>query len=376
MIGGPVESECTLSQFLAQLPGWGVGAVTVLLVGAALGLFVVRVRRRPPSVLREFSLLVAFGLILGGFCLPLVLVPAASAWRSRLAMTALVSAVTILVYGTGRLLVSGIGAWSRKSEAIRSAKGPLELIAKISCLVVGAMILMDAFHLSITPFLTTLGIGSLAVALALQETLANFFAGLYLAADRPIRIGDYVKLDNGDEGYVESIGWRSTRLRTLPNNTVILPNDRLAKSVITNYDLPSKRTSLLLKVSVSYGEDSRCVERLLVEVATQAVGKIDGLVGDPAPFVRFIPGFGPTALEFTLICQIAHHVDQYLVQHELRHRILERFRQEGIRIPLPESIIHVRHPQRRASEDELDFDGNGSAGRFPAAVQPTGRPVA
>jgi small-conductance mechanosensitive channel len=370
--GGFVDTESALSQFLAKLPGWGVGAVTVLLVSGALGLFVVRVRRRPPSVLRELMLLVTFGLVLGALCLPLVLVPAGSAWRSRLAMTALVSAVTILVYGTGRLFVAGIRAWSQRSEAIRSARGTLELIAKIGCLVVGAMVLMDAFHLSITPFLTTLGIGSLAVALALQETLANFFAGLYLAADRPVRIGDYVKLENGDEGYVESIGWRSTRLRTLPNNTVIIPNDRLAKSVITNYDLPSRPTSLLLKVSVSYGEDSRRVERLLIEVATRAVGKIDGLVGDPAPFVRFIPGFGPTALEFTLICQIAHHVDQYLVQHELRHRILERFREEGIRSPLPESIIHVRQPGRRNLEDATD-PGNGSEGGFPEAGQPVER---
>jgi len=162
---------------------------------------------------------------------------------------------------------------------------------------------------------------------------------------------------------VESIGWRSTRLNTLANNTVILPNDRLAKSVITNYDLPSRRTSLLLKVSVSYGEDSRRVEKLLVEVATQAVGKIDGLVGDPAPFVRFLPGFGAAALEFTLICQIAHHVDQYLVQHELRHRILERFRREGIVIPLPESIIHVRQAHR--TEVAAATGGNGSLGRFP-----------
>jgi small-conductance mechanosensitive channel len=280
-------------------------------------------------------------------------------------MTALVLAVTLLVYGSGRLFVSAIRAWSQKSEAIRSARGTLELIARITCLVVGAMIVMDAFHLSITPFLTTLGIGSLAVALALQETLANFFAGLYLAADRPIRIGDYVKLDNGDEGYVESIGWRSTRLRTLPNNTIILPNDRLAKSVITNFDLPSKRTSVLIRVSASYDEDSRRVERILVEVGAQAVGKIDGLLGDPPPFVRFMPGFGTAALEFTLICQIAHHVDQFLVQHELRHRILERFRQEGIGIPLPESVIHVRQAPAASLESPGGSDGNGSARPVP-----------
>jgi len=364
-----VDTASAFAKFLERLPGWGVGAVGVLLVSASLCLYVVRVRRQAPSVLRESALLVSLALLLSGVCSPLVLVPTASAWRGRLGMTALVLAVTLLVYGTGRLFVAGIRAWSQKSEAIRSARGTLELIARITVLGVGAMIVMDAFHLSITPFLTTLGIGSLAVALALQETLANFFAGLYLAADRPIRIGDYVKLDNGDEGYVESIGWRSTRLRTLPNNTIILPNDRLAKSVITNFDLPSKRTSVLIRVSVSYVEDSRRVERILVEVGTQAVGKIDGLLGDPLPFVRFMPGFGAAALEFTLICQIAHHVDQFLVQHELRHRILERFRQEGIEIPLPESVIHVRQGQGALVESPMGADGNGS-GRPGRAMAP------
>jgi small-conductance mechanosensitive channel len=345
--------EQTLNQFLGRLPGWGVGIAASVLVGAAVLIYLVRVRRQPPSVLRELSFLMMLALLLGGACLPLFLVPAGSPWQARLFRGALVVGAGLLIYGVGRLLVAGIRAWSGRSEAIRSARGPLEVMARLACLIVGAMILMDALHLSITPFLTTLGIGSLAVALALQETLANFFAGLYLAADRPIRLGDFVKLDNGDEGYVDGIGWRSTRLRTLANNTIIIPNDRLAKSVITNYDLPARRTALLLRVSVSYGEDSRRVERILTEVAKAAVGKVDGLVGDPEPFVRFIPGFGPSALEFTLVCQIAHHVDQYLVQHELRHRILERFRRERIEIPVPESVIRIRQEAAR--------NGNGLA---------------
>jgi len=180
------------------------------------------------------------------------------------------------------------------------------------------------------------------VALAFKDTLANFFAGLYILADRPIRLGDYIKLEGGPEGYVESIGWRSTRMRTLLNNIVVIPNSKVSESIITNYFLPERRVSLVLNIGVSYDSDSRRVEKLLVEEATRAVTEVEGLLSDPAPVVRFIPGFGDSALDFTLICQVREFVDQYYVQHELRHRIFERFKKEGIEIPFPQRTVHLR----------------------------------
>ena len=101
--------------------------------------------------------------------------------------------------------------------------------------MIGLLVTLDSLNISITPLLTTLGIGGLAVALAFKDTLANFFAGLYVLADRPIRVGDLVKIEGGPEGYVESIGWRSTRIRTLANNIAILPNSKVSESMITNY---------------------------------------------------------------------------------------------------------------------------------------------
>lgn len=128
----------------------------------------------------------------------------------------------------------------------------------------------------------------------------------------------------------------------LPNNLVVVPNAKLAQSTITNYHLPEPRMSLLIPVSVSYAADPDHVEQVLVEEAAKATAEVPGLLAEPAPFVRFIPGFGDFSLDFTLICPVASFVDQYLVQHELRKRILRRFRAEGIEIPFPIRTVELR----------------------------------
>ncbi len=141
--------------------------------------------------------------------------------------------------------------------------------------------------------------------------------------------------------------WRTSHggqpgLRMLPNKIVVIPNSKLSQSVVTNYYLPEKRMSLLISIGVSYSSDPKKVEAILVEEAKKAVGEIPGLLGDPEPFVRFIPGFGDSSLDFTLICQVQEFVDQYLAQHELRKRIFNRFKKEGIEIPFPHRTVYIR----------------------------------
>jgi small-conductance mechanosensitive channel len=215
-------------------------------------------------------------------------------------------------------------------------------ILKGTILVIGFLIILSVLGISITPLITALGVGGLAVALALQDTLANLFAGIHILVEKSIRIGDFIKLETGQEGYVEDITWRTTRVRMLPNNMVVIPNSKLAQSVVTNYYLPEKRMSLLIPIGVSYSSDPEKVEKILVEEAKEAVGKIPGLLGDPEPFIRFIPGFGDSSLDFTLICQVKEFTDQYLVQHELRKRIFKRFKEEGIEIPFPHRTVYLR----------------------------------
>ena len=215
-------------------------------------------------------------------------------------------------------------------------------ILKGTIFSIGFLITLSFLGISITPLITALGVGGLAVALALQDTLANLFAGIHILMEKSMRIGDFIKLESGQEGYVDDITWRTTRIRMLPNNMVVIPNSKLSQSIITNYYLPEKRMSLLIPIGVSYSSDPEEVERILVEEAKKAVGEVPGLLGEPEPFVRFIPGFGESSLDFTLICQVQEFVDQYSVQHELRKRIFKRFKEEGVEIPFPHRTVYFR----------------------------------
>jgi small-conductance mechanosensitive channel len=215
-------------------------------------------------------------------------------------------------------------------------------IMKAVIYVIGILIILTVLGISITPLLTALGVGGLAVALALQDTLANLFAGMHILVEKSIRVGDFIRLETGQEGFVDDITWRTTRVRMLPNNMVVIPNSKLAQSVVTNYYLPEKRMALLIPVGVSYSSEPDRVETILIEEAKKAVGEVPGLLGDPEPFVRFIPGFGDSSLDFTLICQVREFADQYIAQHELRKRIFKRFQQEGIEIPFPQRTVHLR----------------------------------
>lgn len=221
-------------------------------------------------------------------------------------------------------------------------------ILKGAILVIGFLICLSVLGISIAPLLTALGVGGLAVALALQDTLANLFAGIHILMEKSLRIGDFVKLETGQEGYIDDITWRTTRVRMLPNNVVVVPNSKLAQSVVTNYYLPEKRMSLQIPIGVSYSSDPEQVERILVEEARKGAQDIPGLLAEPEPVVRFIPGFGESSLDFTLTCHVREFVDQYLAQHELRKRIFKRFNEEGIEIPYPHRMVYLRRDKQKS----------------------------
>ncbi len=200
--------------------------------------------------------------------------------------------------------------------------------------LMGILVTLHTLGISILPLVTTLGIGGLAIALALQDTLANLFSGIQILMEKSIRIGDYIKVETGEQGYVEDITWRSTKLRIAVDNAVIIPNSKMAKSAVTNYSLPGKVMAVSILVRASYDTDPDRVESVLLDEAHKAVGEVPGLLGEPAPVARL--AFGDAGLEFTLICQAASYGEQFLVQHELRKRIFKRFKQEGIAIPVVE----------------------------------------
>ncbi|HXX21557.1 MAG TPA: mechanosensitive ion channel family protein, partial [Terriglobia bacterium] len=238
----------------------------------------------------------------------------------------------------------------QRNPGMERVTNPAILVVRVLFAILAITIVLEHNHVSLTAIWTTLGVGSVAVALALQETLSNLFAGLYLLADRPVSPGNYIKLDSGQEGYVMQIGWRSTTMRTQSNNIVFVPNSTMAKAVITNYSLPELQVSVSIPVHVSYGSDPNQVEKALLEVTREAAQ--DGLAGlllDPPPSVTLNPGFGESSLDFSLSVNARRFEDQVPVQSELRKRILVRFAKECISVPFPMRTIGLD----RATLDSL-----------------------
>ena len=154
-----------------------------------------------------------------------------------------------------------------------------------------------------------------------------------------------MKLDSGQEGYVIDINWRTTKIKMLPNNIVLVPNDKLIKSLVTNYYLPDKELSVLVEIGVHYDSDLNKVERITSEVGRQVMKEIAGAVAGFEPFVRF-HSFGDSSINFTVVLRVKEFADQYLIKHEFIKRIHDRYRKEGIVIPYP--IRAINYAQEKA----------------------------
>ena len=209
----------------------------------------------------------------------------------------------------------------------------IENLVRIVIVILGLLVILMGLGFRITPILTALGVGGLAVALALQDTLANLFAGFYLTVAKHIRIGNYIKLSSGEEGYLVDIDWRASRLRQLSNNTVLVPNAKLSQSIVTNYHSPEHELAITIEASVDYTSDLDRVERIATEVARDVMRTVPGGVPAFDPFVRFHT-FGDPGIGFAVNLRGQEFVDQYLIKHEFVKRLHKRFSAEGIAIPI------------------------------------------
>jgi small-conductance mechanosensitive channel len=214
-------------------------------------------------------------------------------------------------------------------------------IVSIIVYMIGFLIMLDYLGISITPIITALGVGGLAIALALQDTLSNLFSGLHILMTKKIRPGDYVKLDSGDEGYVVDITWRNTTIRALANNIIVVPNKKLVESIIVNFNLPEREMAVLVPVSVSYDTNLQKAEKVILEVAKDAMRSIPGAVAEFEPFIRYNL-FGDSGIQCTVILRAKEFVNQYLIKHEFIKQLHARFKKEGIEIPFPARKVYFQ----------------------------------
>lgn len=193
------------------------------------------------------------------------------------------------------------------------------------------IIIADKLDFEISPFIATLGMGGITVAMALQESLTNFFAGFYISVDRPLKVGEFVKLESKEEGFIDGIGWRSSKVRLPSNNIIVVPNSRLAQSIIINYDRPTRDMELDIIVGVDYKNDLEKVERATIEVARDVLANTPGGVKDFQPFIRF-KEFGDSNIMFSVILRIKTAIDKPLITHEFIKALKKRYDSEGIEI--------------------------------------------
>jgi len=270
--------------------------------------------------------------------LPQTMVAKADRGLSILATIAVTMLAANILCGFARIRAERI-------ESIMPVTSLTENIIRIIVYGVGVLVILNGLGISIAPILAALGVGGLAVALALKDTLSNFFAGFHIIVNGQIRVGDYLKLESGEEGYVNDIGWRTTQIKTLPGNLVLIPNAKLTEMIVTNYTLKEKDMAVLVGMGVHYGSDLKKVERVTCEVAAAVMREVPGGVPDFTTFIRYHT-YGESSINFTTIQRDQTFVDQYIVKHEFIKRIHERFAKEGIVIPYPIRALNYEQEKR------------------------------
>lgn len=242
------------------------------------------------------------------------------------------------------------GIWFRGVDVVEG--GParpsvIQKVAQIGILLAGAILILDNAGVEIKTLLTALGVGSLAVALALQPTLSNLFAGIHLSTSQPLRVGDFVELEDGTQGRVADIGWRATRIEQPAGSTVIIPNARLSDMRLINYSQPALPQTVVFQFGVAYDSDLEQVERVAVEVARTIQRSVPEADSEHEPALRFHT-FGPSSIDAMVVLRSRAFTDRFPILHAYVKALKARFDAEGIEIPFPQQVVHF--PAREETE--------------------------
>ena len=248
--------------------------------------------------------------------------------------------VFIFTYVASKVSMAFLGWYLRtvaqKTESdLDDRLGPmLKRVLPITIYAVGFLVALEMAGQSISPLLAGLGIAGLAVALALQPTLGNFFAGTYVISEGEFHEGNYIELEGGPSGFIVDIGWRSTKIRSVLNNLVIIPNSTMADSIITNYYSPTPILTTIIDCGVSYESDLERVEEVSLEIAKEEVESSRYGYEPFVPLVRF-HNFGDSNVDFRLIFQSTDRGGSFAIKHQIIKRLHARFTKEGIEINYP-----------------------------------------
>lgn len=208
----------------------------------------------------------------------------------------------------------------------------------VAVFLTGLIILLSHFNVDVSALVTTLGIGSLAIALAAQESLADTISGFIIMIDRPFRIGDRIEIqDLGTWGDVVDIGLRSSRIRTQDNRMVIVPNSVIGKSLVVNHTFPETKYRVETRIGVAYGVDLELVR----ETIRRSVQAVEGVLPDH-PVEVLLVEFGDSALVFRVLWWLGTYEGVRLMYDRVNSAIYKGLNQAGVVIPFPQRTVHHR----------------------------------
>ncbi|HCA81484.1 MAG TPA: hypothetical protein DEP53_17270 [Bacteroidetes bacterium] len=228
----------------------------------------------------------------------------------------------------------------KSSQKLNEALLPLlNRVINILIFLIALIIILHHFGQDVSSLVVSLGVGSLAIALAAQETIANMIGGFVIMTDRPFRVGDRIKLPSGEIGDVQEIGIRSTKILDFDNNLIVSPNAELIKGRLVNYSYPVEQIRIAVEVGVAYGADLQRAKSIMTKFAMEH----PDVLKDPAPAV-FLVGFGDSSLNLLLNGRTNDYRLKFLVETTLREQIYYAFLKEDIEIPFPQRVVHLSPP--------------------------------
>ncbi len=272
----------------------------------------------------------------------LVIIAPYNSYAAKIAIALLMLSVTLSV---SAMAIDMLNQWSANKGSRFPSTDILTNLTRITIIAIGLMIILNSFGISVTPILTALGIGGLAVSLALKDTLSDFFAGLHILLSQKVRIGDFVKLDSGEMGYITNITWRNTAMVERANNVVTIPNNKLSQAITKNYDLKDTSYSIKIAVGVAYDSDLEQVERVTMDVAQSVIDDLDVASKNYEPIIRY-QVFGDSSINFAVYLRGTKYGDHHPIIHEFIKRLHKRFGAEGIEIPFPMRTVIRKNPEK------------------------------
>ncbi|MEM9449921.1 MAG: mechanosensitive ion channel domain-containing protein [Cyanobacteria bacterium P01_E01_bin.6] len=347
--------------------------ITMILGGVVLGFFVERqgIRRLQVAasklgwggadvIITSLKGLILLWFVIGGVFAALLTLPIDATLLNTIQKVLLAVAIASGTLIVSRLAV-GFVRYFTETKGAGNLTSLFEMLTRIIVFTLGILITLQSLGIAITPLLTALGIGGVSLGLAFQSTLTNFLSGLNLATSNKIRVGDYIQLDSGEDGYVVDIAWRHTILQDIRDNMVVVPNTRVLNSVFKNYGLPDKEALIILEIGISYNTDLDYIEKIALDVANEVMNDVEGGVPNSDPWIRF-KEFGYFAITMSVYLRIREYFDHLVIRHEFIKRLHKRFRSEGIDMPFPikSSFIpmpmdHQGHDGQSVPDDSIDL---------------------